>query len=249
MKKNTQKILLSLYSPSNTTNHRIKLRGIDLIVPDLTDGGRRSLIHVLKTNGMINVERVLGVTSVNITQYGNKQLEVEFPALSSKWDQWQGNWDCLAFVKAPKSDKQFRYLRKLLVSEGAISISRGVYISPNGFSNKVVSECNELYRESILMFSVGEWKIASLRNLIVEKYGLLDFVETYSGISNDVNRLLTMVNSKNSLIESYKLDINLAYDRLRDMLKEDPGFCHYYFNEIPKIKSILKDLNSIILRY
>lgn len=284
MKRNTQKLLLALYSEtgslpekiriknedqyyrpfsSNNENEhvierdsnwekmrarggRIKLSNLNIVLSDLTEGGKRSLLHLLKKSGLINSERVLGSTSVGITQHGIKALEDQFPALSPKWDMWQGSWDCLVFVKAPKSDSQFRYLRSLLVAEGAISISRGVYASPISFSEKVTRECEQMYRESILMFSVGSWKIASLRSLIIDKYGLLDTVESYSGIINDVTRLLTVVDAKKRLTDRYKTELNLVYDRLTDILTEDPGFCRHYFNEVPNAKEILYKLNSII---
>ncbi len=287
MKKNTQKLLLSLYyNPSslpvdirtksesnyyrpNTAKDenqvviesnlnreklgsgggRIKLSNLNIVLSDLTEGGKRSLLHVLKRSGLINSERVLGTTSIGITQHGIKALEDQFPALSSKWDEWQGSWDCLVFVKAPKSDKQFRYLRALLVAEGAVSISRGVYASPFSFSEKVTQECEQMYRDSILMFSVGKWKIASLRSLIIDKYGLLDAVESYSGISDDVSRLLTTLHTDKRFTDRHKIDLNLVYDRLIDILMEDPGFCGHYFDEVPNVKEILSKLNFIISTY
>jgi DNA-binding transcriptional regulator PaaX len=249
MKNNTRKLLVSLYSPNGENPVRIKLSHTKVILPDLTGGGRRSLLHILKEKGLIVSERVLGKTSISLTPHGRQEIEAQFPALSSKWDAWQGSWDCLVFVKAPKTDKQFRYLRTLLVSEGAISISRGVYISPSSFSQKVIVECRELYRDSTLLFSVGEWKIADLRSLIIEKYGLLDTVETYSGISNDIKRLLISVATHNRLIDRHKIDINLVYDRLVSVLSEDPGFSKHYFNEIPNIKGMISDLNSLLARY
>lgn len=272
MKKNTQKLLLSLYSsidslPStlrtkdeslinrkfegiteskSLESARIKISNISHLTPDLSDGGRRSLLHVLKKGGLINSERVLGTTSIGITQHGIKAIEDHFPALSSRWDDWLGDWDCIVFVKAPKSDKQFRYLRTLLVNEGFISISRGVFISPFSAPSKVLQECNDLYRDSIMMFSVGKWKIASLRSFIIEKYGLIDVVEAYSGISNDVTRLLTSMNKDKRLMSRYKTELNLVFDRLIDVLNEDPGFCGYYFKESPKVKSIMLRLNLIL---
>lgn len=267
MKKNTQKLLLALYSNSNAlsakirtksedgnklviaSGGRIKLSNLNIVLSNLTEGGKRSLLHFLKKSSLINSERVLGTTSVGITQHGIKALEDQFPALSPKWDAWEGSWDCLVFVKAPKTDMQFRYLRGLLVSEGAIPISRGVYTSPFSFSEKVTLECEQLYRDSILLFSVGSWKIASFRSLIIEKYGLLDTVESYSGISSDVSRLLTSLDTNKRLTNRHKIELNLVYDRLIDILIEDPGFCGHYFNEVPNVKEMLSKLNFIISTY
>lgn len=249
MKINTQKLLLFLYSDLNSSSIRVNSDDLKIVTPQLSDGGRRSLVHLLNKNGLIHVEKTLGKTFVCITRRGVKALESRFPALSRKWDDWQGNWDCIVFIRAPKSDGQFRYLRSLLISEGSISISRGAYICPFSFSQKVIDECNRSYFDSILMFSVGEWKIASIRKLVIEKYSLIDLADSYSGISKDVSRLLVNSNNQKTPMEKNKDKINLVYDRLQDLLKDDPGFCNYYFNEVPKIRSILLDLNSIITRY
>ncbi len=242
---------LSSFSYQNSANssfsgHRIKISTIETLIPNLTDGGKRSLLHVMKKSDLINSERVLGVTTIGITQHGIKALEKQFPVLSNKWSSWTGNWDCLVFVKPPSSDHNFRFLRNLLVEEGAISISRGVYISPGSFSDRVVADCSDIYRNSVLMFSVGEWKIASFRNLIVAKYNLIDLVESYSGISNDVSRLLTYIDTNKRLTNSSKIDINLVYDRLIDVLGDDPGFSHYYFNDSPKPLELISKLNYLV---
>lgn len=246
MKKNTQKILLSLYSKVGSVKNRVKLENIKALVPELTDGGFRSLIHVLKKQGVISTQRILGVTSINLTQHGNIVLEAEFPALSTKWEQWDGSWSCLVFMESPQSDKQFRYLRKLLIAQGALSISRGVYMSPGGFSDVVLRECQTSYHSNVLIFSVGDWKIAAESSFIIEKYGLLDLVETYSGLSSDVDRLLKTTDGENRLMEGVKNDISLVYDRVTEVLLEDPGFCTFYFKEVENVKTILLRLNSII---
>ena len=246
MKKNTQKILLSLYTKAGEVKNRVKLENIKALVPDLSDGGFRSLIHVLKKQGVINTQRVLGSTSINITHHGSILLEAEFPALSTKWDQWDGSWSCLVFMDSPSSDKQFRYLRKLLIAQGALPISRGVYMSPGDFSDIVLKECQTSYRSSVLIFSVGDWKLAAESSFIIEKYGLLDLAETYSGLSSDVGRLLKTINDENRLIDSVKSDISLVYDRVIEVLREDPGFCTFYFKEVENVKTILLRLNAII---
>ena len=246
MKKNTQKLLLALYSKTGELKNRVALQNLQSVVEDLTDGGYRSLIHVLKKQGLITTQRFLGNTTVSITHHGSVLLESEFPALSSKWDEWDGKWDCLVFIDSPSFDKQFRYLRKILLSEGALAVSRGVYISPGGFSEVVLQECHQSYNQHLIIFSVGEWKVAAEASFIIEKYGLLDLAETYSGISRDVDRLLKSTYNKKRLIDKDKKDIYLVYDRMVSILLEDPGFCTFYFREVEKVKSILLRLNTIL---
>lgn len=245
MKKNTQKILLSLYTKAGEIKNRVPISTLQLIVPELTDGGFRSLLHVLKKQKSITTQRVLGTTTVSITHHGTVLLEKEFPALNSKWDTWKGKWDCMVFLEAPHFDKQFRYLRKLLLSQGALSMSRGVYFAPGEFSGKVTTEVQESYFSNVLIFSVGEWKVATEFSFIIDKYGLSDIVESYSGISRDVSRLIKSVGMEKGLIHKYKSEIYLVYDRVSEVLAEDPGFSMFYFSEAPNIKDILFQANSI----
>lgn len=246
MKRNTQKILLALYSQVGGLKNRVPLDKLQLVVPELSDGGFRSLLHVLKKQGSIVTGRVMGVTSVSITNRGTLLLEGEFPALSSQWDTWNGEWECMVFTASPSFDKQFRYLRKLLISQGALAINRGVYMSPGGFNDKVMSECQNSYFSNVLIFSVGEWKIAKESSFVIEKYGLLDLVETYSGVSNYVERLLITLDTKKRLTSSHKAEISLVYDRVIELLLEDPGFCSFYFKEVKSIKNTILSLNSLL---
>ena len=246
MKKSTQKILLALYTDTGEVKRRVHLSNLQLLVPELSDGGFRSLLFVLRQQGIIVTQKMLGVSSVSITHHGTVQLEAEFPALSHQWDSWQGKWEILVFLDSPKFDNQFRYLRNLLISEGALLISRGVYLCPGGFSQTIQNEYEDRYRSHVLVFSVDTWKSVAESIFVTEKYGLLDVAESYSGISREVDRLINTCVSKKGLINRSKIDINLVYDRIRVILLEDPGFCTFYYSEVPHIKKSLLRLNSLI---
>lgn len=248
MKNNTQKILLALYPGRSTEllSKRVSYEALQLVVPELSDGGFRSLLFVLKKQGIVTTQKILGKSSVGITQYGSLLLEREFPALSSKWVDWDGKWECMVFLEPPSFDKHFRYLRTLILSEGAVAFSRGVYMAPGGFPESIIKECQLSYHKAVILFSVGSWKIATESTFIIEKYGLLDIVEAYSGISRDVSRLLKQQIYKKELINQSKKDMNLVYDRVLAVLKEDPGFCSFYFQEVPNIQKLLSDLYILL---
>ncbi len=246
MKKNTQKILLALYSQVGEIKNRVPVANLQALVSELSGGGFRSLLFALKKQEVIVTQKVLGVTTVSITHHGTMLLESEFPALSSKWDQWDGRWECLVFMESSSLDKQFRFLRNLLISEGALAVNRGVYLSPGSFSDVILKECQNSYYSNVLIFSVQTWKLATESSFVIEKYGLLDIAEAYSGVSNDVDRLLKMVVDKKGLTHSHKISINLVYDRVVEILLEDPGFCTFYFKEVENIKKSLLRLNSLI---
>lgn len=246
MKKNTQKILLALYSGVEEITNRVPVTNLQALVAQLSGGGFRSLLFALKKQEMIVTQKVLGVTTVSITHHGTMLLESEFPALSRKWDTWDGKWECLIFMESSLLDKQFRFLRNLLISQGALAVNRGVYLSPGGFSEIILKECQNSYYSNVLIFSVQTWKLATESSFVIEKYGLLDLAEAYSGVSNDVSRLLKMVIDKKRLTNRDKVNINLVYDRVVEILLEDPGFCTFFFKEVENIKNILLRLNSLI---
>lgn len=247
MKKNTQMVLLSLYYDVNSsTIHRVPVERLQWLTPELTDGGFRSLLHVLRKQKLITVQKALGVSRASITHYGAKQLEAEFPALNSRWDSWDGSWDCMVFLSAPSFDKQFRYLRNLVVSEKAFPLSRGVYLAAHSFSQRVVSECVESYFGNVTIFSVGSWKVATEAEIIISHYGLQDVAEASSGISKEVSSLIEAVDTKKRLLEKQKESIYLVYDRVNEILLEDPGFCTFYFSDAPSLKNTLYTLNHFL---
>ncbi len=276
MKKNTQKILLTLFNTINTSSSErlinskaslqekskdisgviqpknsygrvgVKQESIGLVTPQLSNGGRRSLLYTLKQKGVINSEKVLGTTWLSLTSYGLQLLEAQFPALSSSWKVWQGEWDCLVFLKPPKLDQSFRYLRSLLLSAKAVSVTRGVYFLPSLFSEQVTKECWGSYRDSVLIFSIAKWKLANLRRLVIEKYGLLDLIDSYSGVSKEIDKLLKEIDTEKGLTQSRKQEINLVYNRLRDLLIEDLGFTTYYFPQTISGRELLTRLNQVL---
>ena len=246
MKNNTKKILLALYNQNKQLPSPLSVQQLQRVVPTLSNGGFRSLLHVLAKQGLLTTQRVLQKTTVNISQQGMLSLEVEFPALSQKWDTWAGSWECLVFLGSPPFDKQFRYLRTQLISQGAFSVNRGVYLAPGAFSDVILQECQRRYHAHVLLFKVADWKVATEASFIIEKYGLLDVAEAYSGISSDVNRLLESSEYKKGLIYKDKNAISLAYDRVASVLLEDPGFCLFYFPSVVSVKKLLVSLHNLL---
>jgi DNA-binding transcriptional regulator PaaX len=246
MKKNTQKILLALYAPLGKFRNKVAVDDLKRVVPQLSDGGFRSLLHNLKKNNLVSTRKLLGQTTVSLTHQSEALLEVQFPALSNKWDDWSGNWECMVFLSSPKTDKHFRYLRKLILDHGCLTINRGVYIAPDSFSEVVINECRQSYRGSVLIFSVDTWKIAIEDDFIIDSYEMLDIAEAYSGISKDITRLTSKKNTQINAIDRSKEDISMVYDRVIENMQNDPGFITFYLPSAPKGKELLFQLNSLV---
>ncbi len=246
MKKNAQKILLCLYSFSKNDQIILSASQLKLCVPDMTDGGYRSLLLFLQRKKYLVKENVGGSLYYSLGKLGREVLRAKFPALNETWQHWNGEWSAMAFIKAPKSDPQFRYLRQLLLGDHVLPLARGVYLAAGGFSPQVINICNTLYQDSLIIFSVGEWEFGLDRPIIVEYYDLASIASVYSSIGTSIDQLLNIFNNSKNRTDQQKLLITTTIDRLWSGLKEDPGFTTYYFPGLLDIASLLKKIYLLI---
>lgn len=246
MKRNLQKILLCLYSFSASQQLVLSLKCIRTVVPDMSEGGFRSLILFIERKGWIVKESLPGAQYISLTHKGREALKVKFPALNQTWAVWSGEWQAMVCIQAPASDLQFRYLRQRLTAQHVFPLSRGVYLSANGFSQEILELCRSLYQDSVVIFSVGDWQFGLERPIIVKYYDLASVVSVYSSISNSIDQLLVKINTKKDRIDQLNENIPTAIDRLCDCLKEDPGFSKHYFPGLPDITSILPKIQHLL---
>lgn len=246
MKKNAQKILLCLYSFSKNDLVLLKSSQLRLCVPDMTEGGFRSLLLFLERKDLLVRESLPGAQYFSLTDKGREALKAKFPALNPKWEQWQGQWYAMTFLKAPATDSQFRYLRQLLVADHALPLTRGVYLSAGNFSPQVLSTCSTLYQDSVVIFSVAAWEFGLDRPIIVKYYDLASVASVYSSIGNSIDQLLEIFNNSKTRTNQQKINIDTVIDRLWSGLKEDPGFTSYYFPGLLDVSSILKKIYLLL---
>lgn len=246
MKKNVQKILLSLYSYSSSQQVVLSLKNIRTVVPDMSEGGFRSLILFIERKGWIVKESLPGAQYISLTHKGREALKVKFPALNESWAVWNGQWHALVCIQAPQSDLQFRYLRQKLTAQHVFPLSRGVYLSANGFSQEIIELCRSLYQDAIVIFSVGEWQFGLERPIIAKYYDLASIVSVYSSISSSIDELLVKINAKKERTDHSNSVIATAIDRLCNCLKEDPGFSKYYFPGLPDIGFVLPKIQQLL---
>lgn len=246
MKKNAQKILLCLFSFSKNEQVLLSSQQLKLAVPEMTDGGFRSLLLFLQRKGYLGKESVSSQQLYSLTEQGRELLKAKFPALQSKWRQWDGQWSAMTFIKAPNSDPQFRYLRQLVVAEHALPLARGVYLAAGGFSQEVLGVCKSLYQDSVTVFSVCEWQFGMDRPIIVEHYDLASTASVYSSIGSSIDQLLEIFQSSKSRTDQQKMRISTTIDRLWEGLRGDPGFTSYYFPGLLDLGSLLKKIYLLL---
>lgn len=232
MKENSQKLLLALFPSSDESFFRLKQEITRYVIPSLSPDGTKSLIYHLEKKGMLEVMRLHNETYLSCTRHGVKLLRGLFPALRIETDVDDG-WQCVIFKKAPKGDPQFRYLRTRLLSDGAIALTRGMYITPQGYSEGMLHTIESLYVDSVVMFTVKEWLFGSERPIVMKEFHILDTIEAYSRTSNELFELLSKIESKKGLIEKKKDVIRSLYERFFEIVREDRGLSPRYFpNEI-----------------
>ncbi len=245
--KQTSQVLLTALFPLAQGNPSVALSSKQLrfLVPDLSDSGFKSLLYLLEQQEQVSREFGGSEPVYTLTNLGKRAVEDEFPALSNRYDSWEGDWALLVFLTAPKGDPQFRYLRSVLLSQGAVALNRGVYLGAGGFSTRVMVELENEYRRSVVLMTVGEWQIGSEKPIVMKSLGLNDIAATYSGIGKQIDRLLEQNREKTSLKNQTKLTSVDLYHQFLSVLREDPGFTTRYIQRSTTSSELLSKLQQI----
>lgn len=247
MKKNTEKILLALF-PAQNREWYLPLSSVYALVPQLSAGGKRSLIHLLKQDHSISTIQVGQQTHVYLDNPGKELLIRRFPALSERWQHWDGTWGCCVFVTAPQFDAQFRYLRQLLLAEGCFAVSRGVYFAPFPFSQVVMSELNDRYAPYTAVFTIAQWQFQREHSFVLRQLGIADVLQAYSGISEEIAQLLAKNNISAEATDQQKKLIHTVFDRFCESLGQDPGFAARYGPELLQPIRLFRSMQSLLER-
>lgn len=249
MKDNTKKLLTWLYRPQDkdaaqlaTTIDYDQLR---FLLPDMTPGGRRSLVHYLSQQHLIRAERLSHQTQLSLTSHGEQALAAQFPVFSRARYDWPGQWSALIFLQAPNSDRHFRYLRALLLNHHAFHLRRGVYLHPGEFPPKILNTCQELYVGHVVIVSWQQWQFGDERSLISHHYMLSDLSEVYSGISREINQLLSEKKQQKGLTHKFYRQIFSVFDRLFSILPQDAGLLTHYYPQSPHAAQLLTQLQAL----
>lgn len=246
MKANTQRLLTWLYFTDEAVPVTASYQQIEQVLPAMSAGGRRSLIHYLTKKLLIRTERIAGQSLISLTSHGQSALEAYFPALDRQRQQWQGEWSVVIFKSGPKGDPHFRYLRQLLLDNHAFNVSRGVYLYPGTLPPQVIDDCQKIYIGAVLILSSQKWIFGDEQTTVNDNYSLLDLVEVYSGISTEINQLLTMKSNQKGLIEKSTQKIYSVFDRFFNILANDPGFLHHYYPHVPTAPQLLQQLHLVL---
>ncbi len=247
LKQNSLKLLLCIYAAQHTAETGLSLPQLRELVPDITDTGSRSLIILMEKKKLIYRKRIFKVTSYHLTDLGVKALKDAFPSLNDSWAEWKGEWMAVSFLKAPTSDKQFRFLRTAVLADGALPLGRGLYVKANGFSKQVLHELEHSYQAAVTVFWIKEWLQGFDKPVIYTYYDLNDISGVLSGISSNIDRLLSIYSIEKRLNKKEKNEFIFDVDRFCQCLRESPGFLYYYFPELPGLNQMLVKIGRLLL--
>lgn len=244
MKQNAQRMLSWLYPPEKTSRW-ISTAELRLVAPDLTRGGLQSILGYLQSRKRIVLERIAGEQSASITTHGMRALEEQLPALSLKKRQWKGNWQGVFFLEAPRGDKNFRFLRRILTNVYAIPLARGMYLYPGELPEKVIFELRSTYVGSVLVVEFSEWVFGDEQEIIGSALQLGDLQDSYSSISREIDSLLSLDESLISFTDQRKVQFSSIFSRLYHNLENDFGVQKAYFPQVDSGVDLLFNFQKI----
>lgn len=247
MKDNVQRILSWLY-PSEKTSRWVQVAELPFVAPALTPGGLQSILLYLQAHKRVVLEKVSGNQMVSITTHGMRALEAKIPAFSPARRAWQGEWQGIFFLTAPTQDKNFRFLRHLLLDAFAIPISRGMFVYPGPLPERVTFELHNSYEGGVVVIGLKDWQFGDEKDVIGRILQLGDLTTTYSSVSKEIDRLLAFDTPLISFTDQQKLLFSSVFDRLFAALQIDRGVQKAYFPQVQTGTELLFGLQNISSR-
>jgi hypothetical protein len=170
-------------------------------------------------------------------------VEADFVALARARQSWTGEWLQLIFLDSPTTDPNFRYLRTLLLQDHCFPLKRGVYLHAGELSKQLINTLQHSYRQSLLVIKCGSWQFGDEQIVIGQKAGLSDLLSVYSGISTELDNLLTKIDNEKSLSVRQKEQIASIFERFVTVLQQDTGILPYYY---PQVKTGWQLLSQLV---
>lgn len=244
MKENTKRLLIWLY-PIGSRTRWVEYSYLEWLLPALSPAGLRSLLFLLEKKELIISDRINGDEMISITSFGLKSLTDHFPVFLTERINWTGDWSLITFLAHPKTDRNFRYLRRLLLDKKSFNLSRGVFLYPGNLPGSISDLLYKMYRSSVVVIKFREWQFGDDRKVMGQKVGMRDSIDGYSSISSEISRLIEQKKENEVLNHQQKSDILSVFDRLYRQLNDDFGLIHYYFPQVVGGIKLLDELKTI----
>lgn len=225
------------------SNEGLSQRVLDLLNPNLSAEGKRSLVvQALKMELIWQENRSEG-QFLGITQKGRGTITGIFPALQLVKPL---NWSLLIFGKAKSSDPGFKSLSQLLRKEKWMAISRGVFLYPFSLTEQMNQVISSLYTSNVFVINNPQWSYGLDRSKIVQYYQLEQINNIYSGISKEIDSLLTKIEERKALSQRDIFSISNCIERCESVLHDDSGLLSAYFQRSINSQDCLKKIFQLL---
>ena len=245
MKQNSKKILLFLY-PSVEEPVWFSFSELHKLLPQLSLSGLQSSLFLLDKKDFLRIDKTAIDFKYSLSSYGRSYLEDLFPVLMSTNEKWQGDWSLLIFLQAPKTDKNFRYLRSYLTQNKAIGLTRAVYLFPGTITDKINSDLQRSYKNAVLVLKISQWLFGDDFKVIGQKAELNDLFELYSSISKELDRLIRIKDLNKTFTEQEKQTFFSVLNRFLGVLDADEALLSFYFPEVEGAKKLLNKFQNLL---
>lgn len=249
MKLNSKKLLLGIWTPTHSEGanfagddgsitQNFSKDIVNLLVPDLQETGRRSLLHILKRQGWLTVDVIGAQQWLRPSSKSTNLIAADFPALQASSSSLE--WECIVCVKAPATDSDFRYLRTQLLLAKAIGLTRGVYLMPRKLPLALESELQSTYHAAIMRLPLRDWPVSAWWPVAEQSYNLTSLASVYSGISSQIDRLIMKDGYKKGLTDQNKYHLISLFNQFFISIQTDPGLLQYMYPQMETASSILQ---------
>lgn len=216
-----------------------------LLLPELSPGGRRSLVALLVSQGLLRREPTGSGFELTLSTHGQEALRAQFAAWRFVDEPWDGSWSAIVFLSAPKSDPAFRFLRTKLLAVRAAALRPGIYLYPGALPSELRLLLRELYVGRVLVWETSQWRFGDERQIVAKMFSFSDTLAALSGVSKEIESLLTIFNEQNKLTNTDKLQIYAVFDRLTALMGEELGLINHYYETSPRFEQLVSRLQNL----
>jgi hypothetical protein len=241
MKPNTKLALTVLWSPQPRWVEEELLQHV--LAPGGNPGAIAPMTAYWRKQGYLRVSELETRRYLQLTTLGKQAVERAWPCLRQDDTQPQG-WYILTFLQPPKGDRNFRYLRTQVLDQGAVMLSRGVYLLAEHQATAILTQINQHYSKNVVVLRVVEERVGDMFQVIDRIEGVSDLMTAYSGISKEIDQLLAKSSVFSLLTYQQKNHIASVFHRMYSLMQKDRGWGAFFRAGRHNITQLLQMFHS-----
>lgn len=245
--KDTSKKLLLLLGQAGSEELWFSTKKLELFFPELTHAGYLSLLFLLEKKELIRINKLEGSWLLSLSPYGETALKELFPAFYLPSGELEQDSQLVLFLESISSDKNFRYLRNLLLKNQAIPLGRGSFLFIGGLPQVIREELQKHYRNAVLVLAVADWIVGDRYKVIGQRISAKDHFDIYSGVSREIERLTQLKSNQKGFMDTENKEFLLVFHRFLDLLTDLHPLFFRYFPQVEKPLELLEKIQKSFL--